>query len=133
MVLFKGCEPVKIWMVIRHGTRLPSRSLINDMTNKLPRLRDRIIHNSATSSKLNLSVYIAVRIILYFVEVQLSEEALEAIRDWHLQIKPEDAKILSYEGEDEMLNLAERMQMRFPTILSNIYSNTSYKVSTYLQ
>lgn len=131
MVLFKGCEPVKIWMVIRHGTRLPSRSLINDMTNKLPRLRDRIIHNSATSSKLNLSV-IAVRIILYFVEVQLSEEALEAIRDWHLQIKPEDAKILAYEGEDEMLNLAERMQMRFPTILSNIYSNTSYKVGTYL-
>ncbi|GLV32949.1 Multiple inositol polyphosphate phosphatase 2 [Carabus blaptoides fortunei] len=83
--------------------------MINDMTENLPRLRDQILSNSATS------------------KVQLTEHALRAIRDWHVQINADDEKLLTHEGEDEMLNLAERMQLRYPTILSDIYSNTSYK------
>lgn len=54
---------------------------------------------------------------------------IELFEKWWPRIEEKDEKKLSVEGEYEMLELAERMQARFPDILPPIYSNTSYKVT----
>lgn len=38
-----GCEPKKIWMIIRHGTRNPSDKQIELMRTRLPQLRSIIL------------------------------------------------------------------------------------------
>lgn len=40
-----GCEPKKVWMLIRHGTRNPSDTHITHMKRRLPEIR-RLILNS---------------------------------------------------------------------------------------
>lgn len=39
-----------------------------------------------------------------------------------------DEKKLTHEGEDELMELAERFQKRFPELLPETYSNSSFKV-----
>ena len=39
-----GCSPEMIWFLARHGTRNPSVDIINDIAEKLPRLRDKIVN-----------------------------------------------------------------------------------------
>lgn len=50
------------------------------------------------------------------------------LKKWKYNVSEEDQKKLTHEGEDEMLNLAKRMQNRFPSVFSRDYSNSSYKV-----
>lgn len=50
------------------------------------------------------------------------------LRKWTPQIDESEHKILAHEGENEMLELGERYQNRFPEVLPEIYSNSSYKV-----
>lgn len=41
-----GCEPKKIWMIIRHGTRNPSDKNIYFMKERLPELRKLILNST---------------------------------------------------------------------------------------
>lgn len=41
-----------------------------------------------------------------------------------------DEKRLAHEGEDEMVELAERFQNRFPQILPDVYTNSTFKVQS---
>lgn len=50
----------------------------------------------------------------------------DSLRKWKLDFGEEDAKKLTAEGANEMVEIAERMQSRLPEIFSHIYSNTSY-------
>lgn len=50
------------------------------------------------------------------------------LKKWASQIEESEHKILAHEGENEMLELAERYQNRFPDVLPEIYLNSSYKV-----
>lgn len=90
-------------MLVRHGTRNPSAKLIRKMLDRLPTIRD-IIVNSGSVSFVNL------------------------LKKWQLHITDKDEKLLTHEGEEEMLGLAKRMQRRFPELLHAKYSNSSYKV-----
>ncbi|KAF5269596.1 hypothetical protein FQR65_LT05934 [Abscondita terminalis] len=110
-----GCIPHKIWMVVRHGTRNPTASFIERMQDRLPEIRDLIIDNNAEPND------------------RLRHSDLDAFRKWKVKIQVADEKKLTHEGENEMVLLAERMQSRFPSIFSPIYSNTSYFVSTSTQ
>lgn len=100
------CTPTKIWMLVRHGTRNPSVKLIRQMRDRLPQIRNLILNTAS----------------------DLPEDLIKALRKWEIHITDNEQKQLTHEGEEEMLRLAERMQRRFPDVLSPVYSNSSYKV-----
>ncbi|XP_019875531.1 multiple inositol polyphosphate phosphatase 1 [Aethina tumida] len=107
-VQYEGCTPVKAWMIVRHGTRNPSISFIEQYNNRLPQVRDLILENAKPDGNLH-------------------ERDLDLFRNWKSRVDEEDDKKLRQEGEEEMMLLAERMQSRFPEVFDHIYSNTSYK------
>nr|CAD7440358.1 unnamed protein product [Timema bartmani] len=47
--------------------------------------------------------------------------------NWKPQVEDPDHKRLAHEGEDEMVDLAERFQIRFPNIFEENYVNDSFK------
>lgn len=100
------CTPTKIWMLVRHGTRNPSVKLIKKMRERLPQIRDLILNNTNDFNG-------------YFENL---------LKKWEIYITDKDQKLLTHEGEEEMLYLAKRMQRRFPHVLETKYSNSSYKV-----
>lgn len=50
------------------------------------------------------------------------------LRTWIPEADPKESKFLVMEGEDELLELAERFQNRFPDLLTDVYDNSSYRV-----
>lgn len=50
------------------------------------------------------------------------------LRTWIPEVDPKESKFLVMEGEDELLELAERFQNRFPDLLKDVYHNSSYRV-----
>ncbi|KAK3930957.1 Multiple inositol polyphosphate phosphatase 1 [Frankliniella fusca] len=106
---FEGCKPLKFWSMIRHGTRYPSVKIIKRMNDRLPVLRDLIVkvHEDGRGN--------------------LCEGEIHQLLKWTPQLKEEDEKKLTHEGEDELLELGERFQKRFPELLPETYSNSSYK------
>lgn len=90
-------------MLVRHGTRNPSAKLIKRMLERLPEIREIIRNKNFT----------------------------KPLERWVLKLSEKDQKLLTHEGEEEMLKLAKRMQNRFPEILNSRYSNSSYKVLSF--
>ncbi|GFG33577.1 hypothetical protein Cfor_03472 [Coptotermes formosanus] len=45
LVHYPGCNVLRVWMIIRHGTRYPSSKVIRKMKERLPVLRDSVIQN----------------------------------------------------------------------------------------
>lgn len=43
LLLVLGCEPKKIWMIARHGTRNPNHKHISAMKERLPIIRNLIL------------------------------------------------------------------------------------------
>ncbi|KAI4456534.1 multiple inositol polyphosphate phosphatase-related [Holotrichia oblita] len=109
----QGCVK-KIWMLTRHGTRNPNVLQIQKMQGYLPILKDIILERNSNISSSNLV-----------------ESDIELFQNWYPSVNEKDSKKLTIEGEHEMLELAERMQARFPDLLPPVYSNTSYKVMEY--
>lgn len=103
----QGCHPTRIWSIIRHGTRNPSESVILQAQNRLAEIKELILEQSNPN---------------------LCSEDLKKLRRWswkHLNAS-EDEKLLVSEGEDELIELAERMQHRFPSLLPDLYSPELY-------
>lgn len=98
------------------------------MRTRLVEIRDLILDNlpEGTGSFYNFNY--VIKCSIKFSD-QIHNIDLDLFRSWSVKLKDKDEKKLTHEGEDEMLLLAERLQNRFPKILSNIYSDTSYKVS----
>ena len=48
---------------------------------------------------------------------------------WSITFTEGDIMKLAEEGENEMIDLAERYQSRFPSLMPEIYDNRTYKVS----
>lgn len=102
---YSGCVPQKIWMLSRHGTRNPSREYIDVMKGRLSELKRAVLES----------------------DNELINSDLQLFEKWKVNLENDDEKLLTTEGANEMVLLAERMQARFPDILSNVYSNTSYQ------
>lgn len=111
VIHYEGCHPIKIWMVVRHGTRNPGEKMISKMKLRLPALRTAIINNHNQSKG------------------DLCDAELANLTLWSPQVEIADQKRLVHEGEDEMLELAERIQNRIPSLLPEIYSNATFKVN----
>lgn len=105
MFFYPGCKAVRNWAIIRHGTRNPSAKTITKMKNDLYRFRDDLLYNS-----------------------RLCKADRESFWSWACYLNEDQEKILVPEGEDEMIDLAERFQLRFPHLLSDNYDNSTYKV-----
>jgi len=70
------------------------------------------------------NVYSTIK--LQFYSGKLCNE--DEIKSWNSHKEIDDTKRLTREGEDELLALAERMQLRFPDLLSQPYENTNFLV-----
>ncbi|XP_039747054.1 multiple inositol polyphosphate phosphatase 1-like isoform X1 [Pararge aegeria] len=105
---FPNCKDSKIWMVARHGTRLPSVKDIVAISTILKDLRvDILLRNRSGKGPLN-------------------KEKLQWFENWSNGIPLEQENYLTLEGQDEMILLAERMQKRFPNAIKNKYNNETF-------
>ncbi|XP_054727026.1 multiple inositol polyphosphate phosphatase 1-like isoform X2 [Anastrepha obliqua] len=102
---YSGCRATRIWAIIRHGTRNPSKEHIEEAKLKLVRLKEQILKNAQT---------------------KLCPEELIRLRNWQFNVSSEEEKYLTAEGEDELVELAERMQNRFPDLLFDQYHPDFY-------
>lgn len=56
---------------------------------------------------------------------------MDALSSWQFRMEHHhDEKWLTHEGEDEMIELAERLRKRFPQLLTQPYSTQAYYVGT---
>lgn len=59
----------------------------------------------------------------------LNQEQIERFINWKNDIDPNQEKELTFEGQNEMVLLAERMLRRFPNAIQSSYNNNSFLVS----
>jgi len=72
----------------------------------------------------NMYLYSKTELWLYSGNVCNKDE----IKLWTPHEEIDDQKRLTREGEDELLAIAERMQLRFPHLLNQPYENTNFLV-----
>lgn len=98
-------------MLTRHGTKYPSETIINDITNKLVS----IIQNDVKlvySNKKNLDM--------------LEEEhrkIIEGIMNWENVIAQGTDKELNEEGKQAMMNFGKRLKMKFKAFADKLQKN----------
>merc|ERR1711909_132216 len=112
---YGGCEPLMVWMYIRHGSRNPGDDEILDMTSLLPELRDKILAAADAG------------------EGSLTFKEIMDLKDWTLDLSPEDEKLLTESGKLEGLEMGKRWRQRLPNFLgdeNNVESRASYKSRT---
>jgi len=112
---YAGCEPLMMWMYVRHGSRRPGDDEILEMTTLLPELRDRIVA-AADVGKGSLT----------FLEVK-------DLRNWSLNLTAEDDKLLTDSGKLEALEMGKRWKQRLPNFLADqnkVDARGSYKSRT---
>jgi len=112
---YGGCEPLMMWMYIRHGARNPGDDEILDMTSLLPELRDRILAAADAG------------------EGSLTFKEIMDLKDWTLDMAPTDEKLLTESGKLEGLEMGKRWRQRLPNFLgdeNNVESRASYKSRT---
>uniref|UniRef100_A0A182Y7F2 Multiple inositol polyphosphate phosphatase 1 n=1 Tax=Anopheles stephensi TaxID=30069 RepID=A0A182Y7F2_ANOST len=99
-----GCSVSKIWGLFRHGTRNPSKSIIDHMLGTLPELQRDIVEHG-----------------------QMCRDQLELFEQWQPRIKAEEAKLLVREGGNELYQLGQRMRKRFGSHLPERYDGNAFR------
>ncbi|CAH1401394.1 unnamed protein product [Nezara viridula] len=107
-VEYPGCYPVKIFGIIRHGTRTPGNKVINKVKQII--------------STVKLSI--DTKDTISFLKGLLWKS--QAKKEWSSLLSSDSEKFLTTEGENEMMLLAQRFQNRFPSLLPTMFSNNSY-------
>ncbi|XP_044759844.1 multiple inositol polyphosphate phosphatase 1-like [Coccinella septempunctata] len=105
-----GCKSSKIWMMIKRGNRGPTMKDIYLIGKRLPRIRNLILKYNPTSSNI------------------LHDYDLRAFRKWDNKLNSHDYYKLPTENEKELMHVAERMRIRFPSLLSKGYDRDIYKL-----
>lgn len=109
-----NCEPKKLWLLSRHGTRYPSAKEIKYMAD-LQNLRDEILDNyDVRRSKPDRGA--------------LCDGDLAGFRNWEWDhnITAEYDQYLVWQGWEDLRFLAKSFQRRFPQILGNYYEREKY-------
>ncbi|KOC67227.1 Multiple inositol polyphosphate phosphatase 1 [Habropoda laboriosa] len=106
---YSGCEPKKIWLIIRHGTRYPGKKYISSMIAKLPQFQKIILDNYERN------------------KTDITEEDAALFKQWKISFNVDDIMKLTEEGENELIDLGERYQSRFPTLMPEVYDNQTYR------
>jgi len=109
---YEGCEPMMMWMYVRHGSRNPGDDEILEMKTLLPALRDEIVaawDDGAGS---------------------MTGEEIAALKDWRLDLDVSEEKLLTKSGRREGLEMGQRWKKRLPSLFKdsdNIEARSSYK------
>lgn len=108
--LASSCAPSKFWLINRHGTRLQSRSELQDIFDYSGRIQEGVLRN-----------YDAGRTSLCAVDIEM-------IRNWTFDpnITLDREQILTETGWNELAGLSRRYQQAFPTLLPSTYSANHY-------
>lgn len=61
-------------------------------------------------------------------ETSFTVEDAALLRDWKITFSKDDIAKLAEEGENEMIDLGERYQSRFPSLMPEVYDNRTYRV-----
>ncbi|XP_313302.5 multiple inositol polyphosphate phosphatase 1 [Anopheles gambiae] len=99
-----GCTVSKIWGLFRHGTRNPSKSIIDHMRTTLPELQRDILEHG-----------------------HICRDQLELFERWQPRVTVEDAKLLVREGGDELFQLGQRIRKRFGTHIPERYDEQDFR------
>ncbi|XP_037028749.1 multiple inositol polyphosphate phosphatase 1-like [Bradysia coprophila] len=104
------CNPSKIWMSGRHGSRFPFEGDLPNLRSELPVLQRQILTNYNEG------------------RTSLCASDFDLIRNWQFNpdITEENAEHLSPSGWNEMKEMAQRFQAAFPTVLPSTYSPNDY-------
>lgn len=100
----------KIWLILRHGTRYPGKKYVPRMIDDLPELQHVILKNYKNGV------------------ANLSADDAALFRKWKLLFAQKNMMKLAVEGENEMIDLGERYQARFPSLMPEAFNNQTYKV-----
>lgn len=111
-----GCRPTRVWSMIRHGTRSPNRKILQALEGRLLDVRDAILLAQQTPTTDG-------------GQRTLCDNDRELFEGWTPLKRPDDEMGLDDEGEVELRELAERMQLRFADVMPDIWRNESYRVS----
>lgn len=109
-----NCEPKKIWLLSRHGTRYPSAKEMKYMAD-LQNLRDEILANyEERRSKPDRGA--------------LCEGDLAGFRNWEWDhnITAQYDQYLVWQGWEDLRFLARSYQRRFPDVIGNYYEREKY-------
>ena len=96
-----GCTPSKLWLLSRHGTRLPTAKSIKKM-EKLPQIRTEILANYAHGN--------------YPTEGPLCDADLKLLANWNwdANITEDLGDFLTVQGWNDLKGLAEFYKKQFP-------------------
>lgn len=64
-------------------------------------------------------------------ESEFTDEDIDLFKEWKITFNEDDIMKLAEEGEDEMIDIGERYQSRFPILMPEIYDNQIYRVKIY--
>lgn len=99
----EGCRVSKTWGLFRHGTRNPSRKVIERMNSDLVGIRDDILQHE-----------------------RLCRKELELFERWKPTLQVEQEKLLVAEGADELLQIGRRFRQRYAKYLPNQYNSKDF-------
>jgi len=100
----ENCYVVQLWLLIRHGTRYPSKKQIKTLHLKIP-----LLLNQLEKNKLKADPKI----------VNLIDELVAWNSNFISNVTESHSMNLHVEGEKEMIFLGERYKKRFPKLFEN--------------
>ena len=145
----ENCRPVQIWLVVRHGTRYPSKSGVRALNHEIHLLaqkfnknRHKVRYVVQYLKHLLQSLFWCQATKINLISINHFSKAAQELIDKLLLWKPntiddfgeEHAKFLHHVGEKEQILIAERYAERFPSLLKGDYHPELFKFrSTYTQ
>ncbi|XP_077285576.1 multiple inositol polyphosphate phosphatase 1-like [Arctopsyche grandis] len=108
------CVPIQFWSINRHGTRLPSKTAIDELP-RLAKTRDDIISNYEIRKTAP-------------DQGRLCSQDIENLKNWiwNRNFSRNYASDLTYQGYDDLKYLAKRWQSKYPEVLPATYSPKDY-------
>lgn len=91
---FPGCVPIQVHMVIRHGTRYPSRRDIENANDLMER-----------------------------IEGKITDPEYKHINEWTVPIGVDKARALAPRGEEELYNIGQRVLNGMPHLFDDVKDN----------
>lgn len=101
-----------MWIIVRHGTRNPGDDDIKEMAVRGPQLVSLVLKAHKEGKG------------------ELCKADLERLEKWKFDLKPENEKLLTNSGREELKTMGERYRKRFPGLLDMQFDKEKYLVSS---
>ncbi|XP_055295864.1 multiple inositol polyphosphate phosphatase 1-like [Sitodiplosis mosellana] len=112
--IIPNCSPVKIWLYIRHGARLPKAKEMKHL-RQLEKLRDEILANHEKNNS-----------TLAFSEMCRPDLKLLKEWNWDRNITEKYDEFLTEQGWNDIKTIAKRYKQLFPNIFEDTYDEEKF-------